>query len=188
MHPERDRIFGARLFASNHYASRGGLVLDSLRCRNSGQGPMIALVVGYAVVALCVLDRSTAWLKALRPALGFGWLALLVLPWFIAIAIASSGEFYRIAIGQSLLGKVTAGQQGHGAPPGTYFLLYWIMFWPAAGLALMAFPWVWQNRGEAAVRFCLAWILRFFRRGSCSSSSAPSCRIMFCQSIPPSLR
>jgi 4-amino-4-deoxy-L-arabinose transferase-like glycosyltransferase len=123
------------------------------------KGPMIALVVGSAVVALCVLDRSTAWLKALRPALGFGWLALLVLPWFIAIAIASSGEFYRIAIGQSLLGKVTAGQQGHGAPPGTYFLLYWIMFWPAAGLALMAFPWVWQNRGEAAVRFCLAWIL-----------------------------
>ena len=52
-----------------------------------------------------------------------------------------------------------AGQQGHGAPPGVYFLLYWITFWPAAGLALTAFPWVWQNRGEPAVRFCLAWIL-----------------------------
>ena len=123
------------------------------------KGPMIALVVGSTVVALCVLDRSTAWLKALRPALGLGWLALLVLPWFIAIAIVSDGEFYRIAIGQSLLGKVAAGQQGHGAPPGVYFLLYWITFWPAAGLALTAFPWVWQNRGEAAVRFCLAWIL-----------------------------
>ncbi len=123
------------------------------------KGPMIALVVGSTVVALCVLDRSTAWLKALRPVLGLGWLALLVLPWFIAIAIVSDGEFYRIAIGQSLLGKVAAGQQGHGAPPGVYFLLYWITFWPAAGLALTAFPWVWQNRGEAAVRFCLAWTL-----------------------------
>ena len=89
------------------------------------KGPMIVLVVGSTVVALCVLDRSTAWLKALRPALGLGWLALLVLPWFIAIAIVSDGEFYRIAIGQSLLGKVAAGQQGHGAPPGVYFLLYW---------------------------------------------------------------
>jgi 4-amino-4-deoxy-L-arabinose transferase-like glycosyltransferase len=123
------------------------------------KGPMIALVVGSTVVALRVLDRSTAWLKVLRPALGLGWLALLVLPWFIAIAIVSDGEFYRIAIGQSLLGKVAAGQQGHGAPPGVYFLLYWITFWPAAGLALTAFPWVWQNRGKAAVRFCLAWIL-----------------------------
>ena len=123
------------------------------------KGPMIALVVGSTVVALCVLDRSIAWLKALRPVLGLGWLALLVLPWFIAIAIVSDGEFYRIAIGQSLLGKVAAGQQGHGAPPGVYFLLYWITFWPAAGLAVTAFPWVWQNRGEPAVRFCLAWIL-----------------------------
>ncbi|MFY9839901.1 MAG: glycosyltransferase family 39 protein [Xanthobacteraceae bacterium] len=123
------------------------------------KGPMIALLVGSTVVALCVLDRSTAWLKALRPALGLGWLALLVLPWFIAIAVVSDGEFYRIAIGQSLLGKVAVGQQGHGAPPGVYFLLYWITFWPAAGLAVTAFPWVWQNRGEPAVRFCLAWII-----------------------------
>jgi 4-amino-4-deoxy-L-arabinose transferase-like glycosyltransferase len=123
------------------------------------KGPMIALVVGSTVAALCVLDRSMAWLKALRPALGLCWLALLVVPWFIAIAIVSDGEFYRIAIGQSLLGKVGAGQQGHGAPPGVYFLLYWITFWPAAGLALTALPWVWQNRGEASVRFCLAWIL-----------------------------
>ena len=123
------------------------------------KGPMIALVVGCTVVALCVLDRSTAWLKALRPALGLGWLALLVLPWLIGIAIVSHGEFYRIAIGQSLLGKVAVGQQGHGAPPGVYFLLYWITFWPAAALAVTAFPWVWQNRSEPAVRFCLAWII-----------------------------
>jgi 4-amino-4-deoxy-L-arabinose transferase-like glycosyltransferase len=110
-------------------------------------------------MALCVLDRSTAWLKPLRPVLGLGWLALLVLPWFIAIAIVTDGEFYRIAIGQSLLGKVAVGQQGHGAPPGVYFLLYWVTFWPAAGLAVMAFPWVWHNRKEPAVRFCLAWIV-----------------------------
>ena len=123
------------------------------------KGPMIAVVVGSTVVALCVLERSIAWFKPLRPALGLTWLALLVVPWFIVIAIVSDGEFYRIAIGQSLLGKVAAGQQGHGAPPGVYFLLYWVTFWPAAGLALMAFPWVWQNRSEPAVRFCLAWIV-----------------------------
>ena len=123
------------------------------------KGPMIALVVGSTVIALCLLDRSTAWLKALRPLLGLGWLALLVLPWLIAIAIVSHGEFYRIAVNQSLLGKVAAGEQGHGAPPGVYFLLYWVTFWPAAALALTAFPWVWENRGEPAIRFCLAWLL-----------------------------
>jgi 4-amino-4-deoxy-L-arabinose transferase-like glycosyltransferase len=106
-----------------------------------------------------VLDRSAAWLKPLRPLLGLGCIALVVLPWFIAIAIVSGGEFYRIAVDQNLLGKVAAGQQGHGAPPGVYFLLYWMTFWPAAGLALTAFPWVWQHRREPAVRFCLAWLV-----------------------------
>ncbi len=123
------------------------------------KGPMIALVVGSTAAALCVLDRSTAWLKALRPVLGLGWLVLLVLPWFVAIALVSKGEFYRIAVDQNLLGKVAAGQQGHGAPPGIYFLLYWVTFWPAAGLSLTTFPWVWRNRGEPQVRFCLAWLV-----------------------------
>jgi 4-amino-4-deoxy-L-arabinose transferase-like glycosyltransferase len=86
------------------------------------KGPMIALVVGSTVAALCVLDRSAAWLKPLRPLLGLGCITLVVLPWFIAIAIVSGGEFYRIAVDQNLLGKVAAGQQGHGAPPGVYFL------------------------------------------------------------------
>jgi 4-amino-4-deoxy-L-arabinose transferase-like glycosyltransferase len=152
--------FLARAYLRQTIALRGALLFwTACAAGILDKGPMIALVVGSTVVALCVLDRSTAWLKALRPALGLGWLALLVLPWFIAIAIVSDGEFYRIAIGQSLMGEVAVGQQGHGAPPGVYFLLYWITFWPAAGLALTAFPWVWQNRGEPAVRFCLAWML-----------------------------
>jgi 4-amino-4-deoxy-L-arabinose transferase-like glycosyltransferase len=123
------------------------------------KGPMIALVVGSTAIALCVVDRSVSWFKALRPALGFGWLVLLVLPWFIAIAIISDGEFYRIALGQSMLGKVAAGQQGHGAPPGFYAVLFWATFWPAAVLALTLLPWIWRNRREPAFRFCLAWII-----------------------------
>jgi 4-amino-4-deoxy-L-arabinose transferase-like glycosyltransferase len=123
------------------------------------KGPMIALVLGSTTLALCVLDRTARWLKPLRPAIGIGWMLLLTLPWFTAIAIVSHGEFYRIALGQSLMGKVAAGQQGHGAPPGVYFLLFWITFWPAAGLALASVPWVWKSRNEPVVRFCLAWIL-----------------------------
>jgi 4-amino-4-deoxy-L-arabinose transferase-like glycosyltransferase len=123
------------------------------------KGPMITVVVGSTTAALCVLDRSVAWLKALRPALGVCWLLLLALPWFIGIALISGEQFYQIAIGQSLIGKVTAGQQGHGAPPGIYVLLFWITFWPAALLAVTAAPGVWQNRHAAAVRFCLAWIV-----------------------------
>ena len=69
------------------------------------------------------------------------------------------GGFLRIAVGQSFLGKVAHGQQGHGAPPGFYLAAYWFTFWPAAGLVLIAAPWACMERHERAIRFCLAWII-----------------------------
>lgn len=123
------------------------------------KGPLILLVVGSTTVALIAWDRSATWFRELRPALGACLLLLLILPWFIAIAIISGGKFYSIAVGHSMLGKVAVGQQGHGAPPGTYLLLFWVTFAPAAIFAVVAAPWVWEHRSERRVRFCLAWII-----------------------------
>ena len=36
--------------------------------------------------------------------------------------------------------KLFQGQESHGAPPGYYFLLFWVTFWPAATLAGVAAP------------------------------------------------
>jgi 4-amino-4-deoxy-L-arabinose transferase-like glycosyltransferase len=123
------------------------------------KGPLILLVVVSTTLALWAWDRSLAWFKALRPKLGIWLFLALILPWFIAIAIVSGGEFFAIALGQSMLGKVAAGQQGHGFPPGYYLLLFWLTFSPAALFAIVAAPWVWKNRNEPAVKFCLAWII-----------------------------
>ncbi|MPZ37510.1 MAG: glycosyltransferase family 39 protein [Rhizobiales bacterium] len=123
------------------------------------KGPLILLVVGSTTLALLAWDRSLAWFKALRPKLGIWLFLALILPWFVAIAIVSGGEFFITAIGHSMLGKVAAGQQGHGFPPGYYLLLFWLTFAPAALFTIVAAPWVWKNRNEPAVRFCLAWII-----------------------------
>jgi 4-amino-4-deoxy-L-arabinose transferase-like glycosyltransferase len=123
------------------------------------KGPLILLVVGSTTLALFAWDRSLAWFKALRPKLGVWLFLALILPWFVAIAIVSGGEFFITAIGHSMLGKVAAGQQGHGFPPGYYLLLFWLTFAPAALFAIVAAPWVWKNRNEPAVKFCLAWIV-----------------------------
>ncbi len=123
------------------------------------KGPLILLVVVSTTLALWAWDRSLAWFKALRPKLGIWLFLALILPWFVAIAIVSGGEFFVTAIGQSMLGKVAAGQQGHGFPPGYYLLLFWVTFAPAALFAIVAAPWVWNNRNEPAVKFCLAWII-----------------------------
>ena len=123
------------------------------------KGPLIAMVVGLLVLVLSVWDRSLAWLRPLRPVPGLLLLLLLVLPWFIAIGFKTDGQFYARSLGQNFLGKIGRGEQGHGAPPGTYLLAFWLTYWPAAGLALIAAPWAWMNRTERSVRFCLAWIV-----------------------------
>jgi 4-amino-4-deoxy-L-arabinose transferase-like glycosyltransferase len=58
-----------------------------------------------------------------------------------------------------MLPKLFSPQEGHGAPPGFYLLLFWITFWPAAPLAALAAPAVWAERRERPVRFLLAWLV-----------------------------
>ena len=123
------------------------------------KGPLILMVVGLAIIALGIADRSLHWLWRLKPLIGIPWMLLLVLPWFVAIMSRTGEAFLVESAGQDLWGKVFHSAEGHGAPPGYYFVLFWLTFWPAAPLAAVAAPAVWRNRREAATRFLLAWIV-----------------------------
>jgi 4-amino-4-deoxy-L-arabinose transferase-like glycosyltransferase len=123
------------------------------------KGPLIVMVVGLAAVALIVVDRSATWMLSLKPLAGIIWLAILVLPWFLAIMGRAGDAFFAGSVGEDLLGKVFAGQESHGSPPGYYFILFWVTFWPAATLAALATPAVWRARREPAIKFLLAWLV-----------------------------
>jgi 4-amino-4-deoxy-L-arabinose transferase-like glycosyltransferase len=123
------------------------------------KGPLILMFVALTALALSIADRSARWLWSLRPIAGFAWLTLLVSPWFIAIIAKSGGSFFVQAIGHDMLDKVASGQEAHGAPPGFYFVLFWVTFWPGSVLAGLAAPMVWKARREAGARFLLAWLI-----------------------------
>ena len=123
------------------------------------KGPLIVMIVALTVAALAVADRSLRWLAALRPVAGIVWLALLVLPWFIAILGRSGGSFVAQSLSQDLLSKLISAQEAHGAPPGYYFAVFWLTFWPASALAAIAAPSAWAVRREKGARFLLAWIV-----------------------------
>ncbi len=123
------------------------------------KGPLIFGLAGASIVTLAVLDRSARWLLALRPAAGLLWLALLVMPWFIAIYARSGSMFAAQSVGGDLLPKLFSGQEGHGALPGYYLLLFFVTFWPAATLAGVAAPAVWASRRERGARFLLSWLV-----------------------------
>jgi 4-amino-4-deoxy-L-arabinose transferase-like glycosyltransferase len=123
------------------------------------KGPLILMFVGLTAIALSIADRSLHWLWSLRPVTGLVWLLLLVSPWFVAIVAKSGGSFFVQALGHDMFDKVVSGQEAHGAPPGYYFLLFWVTFWPGAVLAGLAAPIVWKSRHEPGARFLLAWLL-----------------------------
>jgi 4-amino-4-deoxy-L-arabinose transferase-like glycosyltransferase len=123
------------------------------------KGPIILLVVFGTVLLLTITERRVAWLRRLRFVWGLPLLLLVVLPWFIAIGVASKGEFFATAVGHSLLGKVATGQQSHGAPPGYYLIAFPLTFWPGSLFAVTAVPFIWARRRDPAVRFCLCWIV-----------------------------
>ncbi|MFV3128655.1 ArnT family glycosyltransferase [Niveispirillum sp. KHB5.9] len=120
---------------------------------------VILMVVGAAVLVLGLIDRDAWWLRRLRPALGIPLFLAIVLPWLVAITIATKGAFFGTAVGHEFLGKAATGQENHAAAPGYFLATFWLTFWPWAPLALAALPWAWANRHAAAVRFCLAWII-----------------------------
>lgn len=123
------------------------------------KGPLILMIVALTAATLAVLDRSVRWIWALRPIAGVIWLGVLVLPWFIAIFNRAGNSFFAESVGHDLVAKLFTGQESHGAPPGYYFVLFWLTFWPGATLALMAVPSVWAVRSEKGARYLLAWIV-----------------------------
>lgn len=123
------------------------------------KGPLILMFVVLTAVTLSIADRSWRWIGRLRPFAGLAWLILLVLPWFIAIVAKSGDSFFVKAVGDDMLSKITSGQEAHGAPPGYYFLLFWVTFWPGCVLAGLAAPMVWKARREPGAQFLLAWLV-----------------------------
>lgn len=123
------------------------------------KGPMVIMFAGLTAATLSWKERSGYWLTSLRPKWGLLATLLIVLPWFIAIAVKTGGLFFEESVGKDMLAKVGSGQEVHGAPPGFYLVAFFATFWPGAILAAIAVPFAWNNRRVREVAFCIAWIV-----------------------------
>lgn len=123
------------------------------------KGPITPMAPLFAVLVLCVKDRALRWAGALKPLAGVAWTLLLVAPWFALIMIETDGAFLRDSLGKDMLGKVSSGQEAHGAPPLTYLVAFWATAWPLAPFAALAAPFAFAQRREAGVAFLLAWLV-----------------------------
>jgi 4-amino-4-deoxy-L-arabinose transferase-like glycosyltransferase len=123
------------------------------------KGPIVVMVAGLTALALTLHDRSAVWLKRLRAWPGAAITLGITLPWLITITISSHGAFWTQSLGGDMASKLAGAQESHGGVIGTYLALFPLTFWPGSLFAILALPWVWRNRRDRAVMFCLAWTL-----------------------------
>ncbi|HEV8014544.1 MAG TPA: glycosyltransferase family 39 protein [Stellaceae bacterium] len=126
------------------------------------KGPVAPLVALLTIAALAISDRRANWLRDLRPVAGVALLAVIVLPWLIAISTATQGAFLSDSLGQDFLGKLIGAQESHGAPPLFYLALLIISFWPGTLFLGPAIAWGWAHRRADAERFLIAWGVPFW--------------------------
>ena len=126
------------------------------------KGPITPMVAGLAAISLVIADRrerGAGWLASLRPGWGVPLMLVVVLPWFLAIGLATQGRFFAEAVGGDLGRKLTGDDEAHGAPPGTHLALLPLTLFPASIVIVAALPAAWRARAEPATRFLLAWVL-----------------------------
>ncbi len=145
--PERVRAGQAAVF---WLAMGAGILL---------KGPITPMVAGLAAASLAVVDRRAGWLRALRPGWGVPLMAAAVLPWFVAIGVATGGRFFADAVGGDLGRKLASGDDTHWGPPGLHLLLLPLLLFPASAALPGAAVAAWRGRAAAPTRFLLAWIV-----------------------------
>jgi 4-amino-4-deoxy-L-arabinose transferase-like glycosyltransferase len=91
---------------------------------------------------------------------GLSGLLLLTCPWFVAVSIASHGEFLRFAIGKQIVNRVASDMEAHGGFPGYYPIVSALVFYPWSTLVPAAIAGAWMRRkANPDLSFLLGWIV-----------------------------
>ncbi len=75
------------------------------------------------------------------------------------IVLRSGNSFFADSLGGDMLSKLASLQESHGAPPGLYFVLFWLTFWPGSALAGLGSAGDLARAARAGAQFLLAWLV-----------------------------
>jgi len=121
--------------------------------------------IGPALIAMAGLvswwwGGPTACWSRLHWRWGLAGFVLLTAPWFVAVGLISHGEFFRVAMGNHVLRRMTSGMEEHGAFPGYYIVTSLLTFHPWSALLPAALWGGWtRRRAHPALGFLLGWIV-----------------------------
>lgn len=146
------------------------------------KGPIAPLVCFATIGALFLWERKYEWAKPLLYWVGLSLFCILTIPWYIAVQVATQGEFLNEAVRVDLAPKLVEAAEGHSGPPGMHTAALPILFWPGT-LLLIPGIWLavtklfprktanapdttraataqaWEDREAAAWRFVACWLV-----------------------------
>jgi len=137
------------------------------------KGPVAPMVVGVTAVALKVLGgRKWPWRPAPLAA-GVAFALLLVVPWGVAVQLATDGEFLKVAVGHHVVARSTHAFEGHKGPLWYYLTALPISFFPWGFLGYGLLFELYRRREQAAARFLAAWFVLPFVIFSIAATKLP---------------
>ena len=126
------------------------------------KGPLSIAILSLTVITFCLLKKDFSLIKSLNPFLGSVICLVVILPWVLAINDATQGLFLEKAFNDDFLNKLKSGQEGHGAWPGTHFIILSITLWPIAIFIPGSILFVLKNKTNIIVQFLVCWIVPFW--------------------------
>lgn len=121
-----------------------------------GVTPLVGVL---SVVALCIIERGVAWLRALRIYRGLILFVGLSLIWVMLVNAAENSNYLLQMFKKDLLPKLSGGHESHGKPPLFHLIILPLTFWPASLFLWQGGAYAVNQRHQNVVRFLLAWIL-----------------------------
>jgi 4-amino-4-deoxy-L-arabinose transferase-like glycosyltransferase len=124
------------------------------------KGPVAPAILAASALASWWWGGPTSYLRRLHWRWGLLGCALLTAPWYVAIGVISRGEFYRVAVGDQLVRRLTYGVEKHGGLPGYYLVSTLLTFYPWSSLIPAAVLGAWtRRRSHPALGFLLGWMV-----------------------------
>jgi 4-amino-4-deoxy-L-arabinose transferase-like glycosyltransferase len=120
-------------------------------------GPALIAAAGFA--SWCLGGPAACWTR-LHWRWGLVGFAALTAPWYVAVGLVSRGEFFRVALGEQVVARLTTGMEEHGGFPGYYLVTSlgtfhpWVAFVPAAVLGALG-----RRKETPVFGFLLGWVL-----------------------------
>ena len=125
------------------------------------KGPVALVIVGMVTLLFLLATKSLRWpvLRGFLPWWGITLFVLIAAPWYVAVTVATDGEWLQQFLFRENVSRFLEPMEGHGGPFWIIPLLIIAGMFPFSMLAGQAIHLAWRNRSERLLLLALLTVL-----------------------------